>query len=66
MIPYIDNSGPTLTINVSQRTCAGQESEGYKLLLSMLDGTVTSPFPRFATAALENKGVFHCEYYLFI
>ena len=66
MIPYIDNSGPTLTINVNQRTSTGQESEGYKLLLSMLDGTVTSPFPRMDTAALENKGVYHCEYYLFI
>ena len=61
MIPYLDNSGPTFAINVQQSTAEGQESVAYKLLLSMLDGTVTNPLPRLDAASLEDKGVFHCK-----
>ena len=60
LVPYIDNSGPTLTINVQH----DQQSDNYKLLQSMLDGIVTSSLPRFDAHALEEKGIYYCEYLL--
>ena len=41
LIPYIDNSGPTLAVNVLHEA-------GYKLLLQMLKGDVTSPLPQLS------------------
>ena len=60
LVPYIDNSGPTLTINVQH----DQQSDNYKLLQSMLDGTVTSSLPRFDAHALEEMGIYFCEYFI--
>ena len=57
MVPYIDTSGPTLTINV-QFT---DQDPAFKLLLAMSHGTVSSPLPRFAAIDLEENGILFCK-----
>ena len=56
LVPYIDNSGPTLAVNVLH-------TDGYKLLLSMLRNEITSPLPRLDAFALEDTGIIYCEFY---
>ena len=55
LIPYIDNSGPTLAVNVLHEA-------GYKLLLQMLKGDVTSPLPQFSALAMEDIGLIYGEF----
>ena len=56
-MPYIDTSGPTLTVNV-------EHAAGYALLQSMLSGTIDSPLPRCDTIALEENGIIYCKLFI--
>ena len=57
LVPYLDNSGPTLAVNVLH-------SAGYKLLLSMLRKDIDCTLPRMDAFALEDTGIIYCEYFI--